>query len=187
MQAHEAYSEQLPQSLWQCYCVCWDDGASDRLSPWDMVPASECPDQNSEDCLVLPLTSHLTSSIPPSLPPSLPPSPSPPPPPSLLPVLASRMLSLLSGSATESEAWGGEEERERIRQGLSVAMEMDEAAMFVDPVDVEALPTYSLAVPFPTHLSLIQDRLEQGFYRCATHLLCWLAETHRPKLSSSHT
>ena len=148
----EAFSDQLPQSLWQCYQVRWDDGASDRLSPWDMEPLPNSPEEERASGESF-LTSQSSSSLP-STPRSFP------------PVIGARLLSLLVGSdAEEVELWGGKGEKQRIQQGLSVVMEMDEASMFVEPVDLEELPTYCLAVPFPTDLSTIGERLGHGFYR----------------------
>ena len=34
------FSEETPNSSWQCYHIRWDDGATDWLSPWDMQPLS---------------------------------------------------------------------------------------------------------------------------------------------------
>lgn len=78
-----------------------------------------------------------------------------------------RAAELLSGSEDVVEAWGGEGERERIMRGLEVVSRMEEAVMFVNAVDLEEEPTYCLAVPFPTDLSTIQERLQNGFYRWA--------------------
>ena len=66
------------------------------------------------------------------------------------------------------EAWGGEGEEEEVKRvlcGLEVVSELDEAFMFRHPVDLEEEPTYCLAVPFPTDLSTIRERLQNLFYR----------------------
>lgn len=66
------------------------------------------------------------------------------------------------------EAWGGEGEEgevKRILHGLEVVSELDEAFMFRHPVDLEEEPMYCLAVPFPTDLSTIRERLQNLFYR----------------------
>ena len=54
---------------------------------------------------------------------------------------------------------------ERILKGLDTLCEMQEAAMFVNPVDFEEEPMYCVAVPFPTDLTTIKTRLRNGFYR----------------------
>ena len=74
-------------------------------------------------------------------------------------------VELVTGSEDVVEAWGGEGERRRILGGLEAVSRMEEAVMFVSPVDLEEEPTYCLAVPFPTDLSTIQERLQNGFYR----------------------
>ena len=32
------FSEDAPKSAWQLYCVKFDDGTTDQLSPWDLRP-----------------------------------------------------------------------------------------------------------------------------------------------------
>lgn len=88
---------------------------------------------------------------------------------------SARMVALLASQTAEdpTEAWGGpeERERERILNGLDVVEGLDEAAMFVEPVDLEEVLDYCVAVPFPTDLSTIRERLRNGFYRRKTPLL----------------
>ena len=67
-------------------------------------------------------------------------------------------------------AWDSEGERERILQGLDAILEkeedeLEEADMFLDPVDLDEEPTYCTVVPFPTSVSTIAERLRNGFYR----------------------
>ena len=80
------------------------------------------------------------------------------------------MVALLASLTAEdpTDTWGGpeEQERERILKGLDVVEGLDEAAMFVEPVDLEEVLDYCVAVPFPTDLSTIRERLRNGFYRC---------------------
>ena len=86
------------------------------------------------------------------------------------------LLPLLSVAATilacedAQQAWDGEREKERILQGLDAILEkeedeLEEADMFLDPVDLEEEPTYCTVVPFPTSVSTIAERLRNGFYR----------------------
>ena len=72
---------------------------------------------------------------------------------------------LLTPTENVRETWGGEGEVERILYGLDVVSELDEAFMFRQPVDLEEEPMYCLAVPFPTDLSTIRERLQNQFYR----------------------
>lgn len=63
------------------------------------------------------------------------------------------------------EAWEGKEEPDRILRGLELACEWDEAYMFRQPVDLEQVPNYCTFVAFPTDLSTIITRLQNGLYR----------------------
>jgi bromodomain and WD repeat domain-containing protein 1/3 len=116
----QSYSEEYPNSFWQCYHVKWDDGATDQLSPWDMEPLDD-----GQTSLSLPLMVED-------------------------PVIA----------------WGGKNEHKRILNGFRKIMEvMEEAEMFINPVDLEEEVVYCTVVPFPTDLSTITERLANGFYR----------------------
>ena len=66
---------------------------------------------------------------------------------------------------SSSSDWGGEGEVERVLLGLEKVGQLDEAAMFVEPVDLEEIPDYCTVVPFPTDLSTIKTRLRNRFYR----------------------
>ena len=56
-------------------------------------------------------------------------------------------------------------EGERILRGLEVVAGLEEAAMFLEPVDLEEISDYCTRVPFPTDLSTIRTRLQNRFYR----------------------
>lgn len=72
----------------------------------------------------------------------------------------------------EDTAWGGPGEKERIQSGLLLVMEeMEEAEMFIEPVDLEEEPTYCTVVPLPTCLTTIVEKMKNGFYRSAIFLL----------------
>ena len=59
-----------------------------------------------------------------------------------------------------------DQERDRLLRGLETVMEeMEEADMFVKPVDLEEEHVYCTVVPYPTDLSTIKERLKNGFYR----------------------
>ena len=76
---------------------------------------------------------------------------------------ASQLLAAASGS--EVEAWGQEGERERILKGFSAVSGLAEAYQFREPVNLEVVQDYCTVVAFPTDLSTITKRLENGFYR----------------------
>ena len=66
----------------------------------------------------------------------------------------------------EGGRWLDEEgEGERILRGLEVVAGLEEAAMFLEPVDLEEISDYCTRVPFPTDLSTIRTRLQNRFYR----------------------
>ena len=90
---------------------------------------------------------------------------------SLLPDPATMAMTLLTPTENVLETWGGEGEVERILYGLDVVSELDEAFMFRQPVDLEEEPMYCLAVPFPTDLSTIRERLQNQFYRFVIKLV----------------
>ena len=69
------------------------------------------------------------------------------------------------GETEDQEGWGEEGEEERILRGLEVVSTLDEAAMFLEPVDQEEIPDYCTLVPFPTDLATIKTRLQNRFYR----------------------
>ena len=121
----EPFCPAHPSSLWQCYRVKWDDGATDQLSPWDMEPVRREEEEEEE-----------------------------------------------SGEGAEADDpqggwWGEDGEGERILHGLDVISRLDEAAMFLEAVDLDEVPDYCVHVPFPTDLSTIRTRLQNKFYRLA--------------------
>ena len=63
-------------------------------------------------------------------------------------------------------AWSGEGEQARIIRGLEIIMEeLEEAEMYVNPVDLEEEAVYCTVAPFPTDLTTITQRLKNNFYR----------------------
>ena len=73
------------------------------------------------------------------------------------------MFADASGSA--EEAWDRGGEQKRILNGLSVILNLDEAHMFKDPIDLYHVPDYCKVVAYPTDLSTIQKKLANGVYR----------------------
>ena len=63
------------------------------------------------------------------------------------------------------QEWGGAEEQERILRGLDTMLELDEAHMFREPVNLEDVPVYCTVVTFPTDLGTIKERLSNSQYR----------------------
>ena len=90
-------------------------------------------------------------------------------------VVSTLYFSLESSSSLVSSedllsAWDKEGEKERILRGLDAILEkeedeLEEADMFLDPVDLDEEPTYCTVVPFPTSVFTIAERMRNGFYR----------------------
>ena len=168
------FSEDTPNSVWQMYHIKWDDDATDQLSPWDLHPLEiDNGETGTQDYMLhddatidyLSLLLPLLFSLPPSL-------PFPPPSLSLSLSLSASLESFTPLVSCEDllSAWDREGERERILQGLDAILEkeedeLEEADMFLDPVDLDEEPTYCTVVPFPTSVSTIAERLRNGFYR----------------------
>ncbi|XP_066556404.1 PH-interacting protein isoform X2 [Amia ocellicauda] len=47
IESQEPFQAQYPDSLFQCYNVCWDNGDTEKMSPWDMeeIPGDVFPDE----------------------------------------------------------------------------------------------------------------------------------------------
>ena len=93
-------------------------------------------------------------------------------------------MTLLRPTENVQETWEGEGEVERILHGLDVVSELDEAFMFRQPVDLEEEPMYCVAVPFPTDLSTIRERLQNQFYRFVSKLASFIATPSLPSLGA---
>uniref|UniRef100_A0A8C4RPG5 PH-interacting protein n=1 Tax=Erpetoichthys calabaricus TaxID=27687 RepID=A0A8C4RPG5_ERPCA len=118
-----------------CYNVCWDNGDTEKMSPWDMeiIPNDAVfPDELG---LSVPLTEEEHRQ------------------------LLYKPLEGEWGSRTRDQ------ECERIIVGINQLMTLDIAAPFVSPVDLLAYPTYCTVVAYLTDLSTIKERLENRFYR----------------------
>ncbi|XP_028653552.2 PH-interacting protein [Erpetoichthys calabaricus] len=135
IESQEPFQSQYPDSLFQCYNVCWDNGDTEKMSPWDMeiIPNDAVfPDELG---LSVPLTEEEHRQ------------------------LLYKPLEGEWGSRTRDQ------ECERIIVGINQLMTLDIAAPFVSPVDLLAYPTYCTVVAYLTDLSTIKERLENRFYR----------------------
>ena len=92
-------------------------------------------------------------------------------PPSMIvfTLIAQRLLfsPFLKSSYRIYMAWNRGREKERILRGLYAILdgELQEAKMFLKPVNLFMEPAYCAAVAFPTSVSTIAERLRNGFYR----------------------
>ncbi|XP_063299084.1 PH-interacting protein isoform X1 [Pelobates fuscus] len=150
IESQEPLQQDYPDSLFQCYNVCWDNGDTEKMSPWDM---EIIPDNGSYS------RESRTSVFPDELGNSV-------------PLTENEVRSLLYRSLDGE--WGcrsRDEECERIIAGLNQLMTLDIASAFVAPVDLQAYPLYSTVVAYPTDLSTIKERLENRFYRRLSSLM----------------
>ncbi|XP_068137626.1 PH-interacting protein isoform X2 [Hyperolius riggenbachi] len=141
IESQEPLQPDYPDSLFQCYNVCWDNGDTEKMSPWDM----ELIPNNA----VFP--EELGTSVP-------------------LTEIEVRSL-LYRSLEGEWGCRSRDQECQRIIAGINQLMTLDNASAFVAPVDLQAYPMYSTVVAYPTDLSTIKQRLENRFYRRLSSLM----------------
>ncbi|XP_042316498.1 PH-interacting protein isoform X4 [Sceloporus undulatus] len=158
IESQEPLQSDYPDSLFQCYNVCWDNGDTEKMSPWDMEPIP-----NNGMCLLSPRCTerrqNLLSVFPEELGTSVP--------------LTSAESRSLIYKPLDGE-WGSrsrDDECERIISGINQLTTLDIASAFVAPVDFQAYPMYCTVVAYPTDLSTIKQRLENRFYRRLSSLM----------------
>uniref|UniRef100_A0A8C4RP08 PH-interacting protein n=1 Tax=Erpetoichthys calabaricus TaxID=27687 RepID=A0A8C4RP08_ERPCA len=133
IESQEPFQSQYPDSY--SSVTIWDNGDTEKMSPWDMeiIPNDAVfPDELG---LSVPLTEEEHRQ------------------------LLYKPLEGEWGSRTRDQ------ECERIIVGINQLMTLDIAAPFVSPVDLLAYPTYCTVVAYLTDLSTIKERLENRFYR----------------------
>ncbi|XP_060688587.1 bromodomain and WD repeat-containing protein 3 isoform X1 [Hemiscyllium ocellatum] len=141
VQSQQPFQPEYPDSLFQCYNVCWDNNELEKMSPWDM--------ESIPDDAIYP--EEIGASVP----------------------VTPEELKRLLYKPQEGE-WGcgsADEEHKRIIQGISQLMTLEMAAPFSAPVDLCAYPLYCTVVAYPTDLSTIKKKLENGFYRTVSALM----------------
>ncbi|XP_063812654.1 bromodomain and WD repeat-containing protein 1 isoform X2 [Pseudophryne corroboree] len=137
----EPYQADYPDSLFQCYTVKWDNAEIERLSPWDM------------------------EAIPVDM--------VPPVEPGSSVSITLEEQDNLHYRPQEGE-WGNgdqDSECERIICGIDQLLNLDFAAPFSAPVDLNAYPDYCKVVPYPTDLGTVRMRLVNRFYRRVSALV----------------
>ncbi|XP_044298191.1 bromodomain and WD repeat-containing protein 1 isoform X3 [Varanus komodoensis] len=140
--SQEPYQLQYPDSPFQCYSVKWDNGETERLSPWDMEPIPENVVDQPEE---------LGASVS---------------------VTAEEMSKLLyKPQKGEWQGKSQDEECERIISGIDQLLKLDIAAAFAGPVDLNTYPKYSTVIAYPTDLWTIRMRLVNQFYRRISALI----------------
>uniref|UniRef100_A0A8D2LLB9 Bromodomain and WD repeat domain containing 1 n=1 Tax=Varanus komodoensis TaxID=61221 RepID=A0A8D2LLB9_VARKO len=139
--SQEPYQLQYPDSPFQCYSVKWDNGETERLSPWDMEPIPENVDQPEELGASVSVTAEEMSKL------------------------------LYKPQKGEWQGKSQDEECERIISGIDQLLKLDIAAAFAGPVDLNTYPKYSTVIAYPTDLWTIRMRLVNQFYRRISALI----------------
>ncbi|KAI1241125.1 PH-interacting protein, partial [Lamprotornis superbus] len=136
IESQEPLQPDYPDSLFH-----WDNGDTEKMSPWDMelIPSNAVfPEELGTS---VPLTDDERRT------------------------LLYKPLDGEWGSRTR------EEDCDRIIAGINQLMTLDIASAFVAPVDLQAYPMYCTVVAYPTDLSTIKQRLESRFYRRLSSLM----------------
>uniref|UniRef100_A0A669DDT3 Bromodomain and WD repeat domain containing 1 n=1 Tax=Oreochromis niloticus TaxID=8128 RepID=A0A669DDT3_ORENI len=140
----EPYQPEYPDSLFQCFKVKWDNGETEKLSPWDVEPiqddGTKAPQPDTEG--------------------------------GGIPVTAEEMRELMYKPLPGE--WGErsrDEECERVIAGIDQLITVEIAAPFSGPVDLVQYPTYCTVIAYPTDLGTIRLRLINRFYRRLSALI----------------
>uniref|UniRef100_A0A8C7T5G7 Bromodomain and WD repeat domain containing 1 n=1 Tax=Oncorhynchus mykiss TaxID=8022 RepID=A0A8C7T5G7_ONCMY len=131
----EPYQPEYPDSHFQCFKVRWDNGETEKLSPWDVEAIPE--DAQQPECIGggVPVTAEEMREV---------------------------MYKPQTGEWGERSR---DDECERIIAGIDQLITVDIVAPFSGPVDIVQYPTYCTVIAFPTDLSTIRLRLLSRFYR----------------------
>uniref|UniRef100_A0A8C6KM99 Pleckstrin homology domain interacting protein n=1 Tax=Nothobranchius furzeri TaxID=105023 RepID=A0A8C6KM99_NOTFU len=141
IESQEPYQNQYPDSLFQCYNVCWDNGDTEKMSPWDMEPIPDDATFPDELGTSVPLTEEEQKQL------------------------------LYVPQDGEWGCHTRAEECDRIIKAIDQLCTLDVAAPFAFPVDLQAYPTYCTVVAYVTDLSTIRQRLVNHFYRRLSSLM----------------
>ncbi|XP_042342206.1 bromodomain and WD repeat-containing protein 3 isoform X2 [Plectropomus leopardus] len=137
----EPYQPEYPDSLFQCFKVKWDNGETEKLSPWDVEPIPDDAQQPETEGGGIPVTAEEMSEL---------------------------MYKPLPGEWGERSR---DAECERIVAGIDQLITVEIAAPFSGPVDLVQYPTYCTVIAYPTDLGTIRLRLINRFYRRLSALI----------------
>ncbi|XP_048452676.1 PH-interacting protein [Rhincodon typus] len=141
IESQEPLQPEYPDSLFQCYNVCWDNGDTEKMSPWDMEVIPPDAVFPTEPGSSVPLTA------------------------------ADHKIQLYKSQEGEWGCRKRDDECDRIYNGICQLITLDIAAPFVAPVDLQAYPLYCTVVAYPTDLNTIKERVENRFYRRLSSLM----------------
>ncbi|XP_066508163.1 bromodomain and WD repeat-containing protein 3-like isoform X1 [Hoplias malabaricus] len=137
----EPYQPEYPDSHFQCFKVKWDNGETEKLSPWDIEAIPENAQQPECDGASVAVTDEEMNDI------------------------------LYKPREGEWGQRSREEESARIITGIDQLITVDITAPFSGPVDLTQYPTYCTVIAFPTDLGTIRLRLQNNFYRRLSALI----------------
>ncbi|XP_033832387.1 bromodomain and WD repeat-containing protein 3 [Periophthalmus magnuspinnatus] len=137
----EPYQPEYPDSLFQCFKVRWDNGETEKLSPWDIELISDEAQQPETEGGGIPVTPEEMREL---------------------------MYKPQPGEWGERSR---DNECERIITGISQLSSVDIVAPFAGPVDLTQYPTYCTVIAYPTDLGTIKLRLMRRFYRRLSALI----------------
>ncbi|KTG35239.1 hypothetical protein cypCar_00016718 [Cyprinus carpio] len=137
----EPYQSEYPDSLFQCFKVKWDNGETEKLSPWDVEAIPENAEQPESESAGVPVTDEEMMDI------------------------------LYKPQEGEWWDKGRDQESARIIAGIEQLVTVDITAPFSGPVDLTQYPTYCAVIAYPTDLNTIKLRLKHNFYRRLSALI----------------
>uniref|UniRef100_A0A671UTA5 Bromodomain and WD repeat domain containing 1 n=1 Tax=Sparus aurata TaxID=8175 RepID=A0A671UTA5_SPAAU len=137
----EPYQPEYADSLFQCFKVRWDNGETEKLSPWDVEPIPDNAEQPETEGGGIPVTADEMSEL---------------------------MYKPLQGEWGERSR---DEECERIIVGIDQLITVEITAPFSGPVDLVQYPSYCTVIAYPTDLGTIRLRLMNRFYRRLSALI----------------
>ncbi|XP_051877104.1 bromodomain and WD repeat-containing protein 3 isoform X2 [Pristis pectinata] len=141
VESQHPFQPEYPDSLFQCYNVCWDNNELEKMSPWDMEQIPENATYPEEIGASVPVTPEELKDL------------------------------LYKPQEGDWGSHSADEECERIIQGIDQLLTLEIAAPFCAPVDLHAYPLYCTVVAYPTDLSTIKKKLENRFYRTISGLM----------------
>uniref|UniRef100_A0A673MM65 PH-interacting protein-like n=1 Tax=Sinocyclocheilus rhinocerous TaxID=307959 RepID=A0A673MM65_9TELE len=151
IESQEPYQAEYPDSLFQCYNVCWDNGDTEKMSPWDM---EEIPNEGMMITIttavskIKQLCRHIV----------------------YIWLIASVYLfqrqqqqpilrSMRSKPSSDPQSWKG-----RCRELLELIFQCEDSEPFRQPVDLEEHPDYLDIVDTPMDFGTVLNRLLEGEY-----------------------
>ncbi|XP_046732894.1 bromodomain and WD repeat-containing protein 3 isoform X3 [Silurus meridionalis] len=137
----EPYQPEYPDSHFQCFKVKWDNGETEKISPWDIEAIPENAQRPEAEGGCVPVTDEERAEF------------------------------LYKPQEDEWGGRSREEECARIIAGIDHLITIDIAAPFSGPVDLSQYPTYCTVIAYPTDLGSIRMRLKHNFYRRLSALI----------------